>query len=152
MSENKTESKKHNDILFAVNTKRITLPLVYFLSDKIMIDTEFLPYDQISDIRIFHKATLVSTGSVEIICRDEPFFFQYGKKEEAMVLSAIEMVNEKIQTLPSSKKDAAQKEKSDKPAPRFSVADEILKFKHLLDIGAITEEEYEREKKKLLNG
>ncbi|MDE5758608.1 MAG: SHOCT domain-containing protein, partial [Allobaculum sp.] len=32
-----------------------------------------------------------------------------------------------------------------------SVADEILKFKKLLDMGAITEEEFERQKNKLLN-
>ena len=41
------------------------------------------------------------------------------------------------------------------PAPQVaapvSVADEILKFKHLLDIGALTQEEYDAKKKELLN-
>ncbi len=34
---------------------------------------------------------------------------------------------------------------------KFSVADEILKFKQLLDMGAITEEEFNEQKQKLLN-
>ncbi|OUO70412.1 hypothetical protein B5F64_06265 [Thomasclavelia spiroformis] len=33
----------------------------------------------------------------------------------------------------------------------LSVADEILKFKKLLDMGAITEEEYNKKKEELLN-
>lgn len=36
------------------------------------------------------------------------------------------------------------------PPPVFSPADEILKYKNLLDIGAITSEEYEAKKKQLL--
>jgi hypothetical protein len=43
------------------------------------------------------------------------------------------------------------------PAPaagpeKFSVADELLKFKQLLDMGAITQEEFDRKKSELLNG
>ncbi|WP_419871214.1 SHOCT domain-containing protein [Candidatus Pristimantibacillus sp. PTI5] len=34
----------------------------------------------------------------------------------------------------------------------YSVADELLKFKQLLDMGAITQEEYDRKKAELLNG
>ena len=37
------------------------------------------------------------------------------------------------------------------PPASSSVADEIKKYKELLDIGAITEEEFESQKKKLLN-
>jgi len=44
-----------------------------------------------------------------------------------------------------------QKEiKSKTPKKNISVADEIKKFKELLDAGAITQEEYDAEKKKLL--
>ena len=35
--------------------------------------------------------------------------------------------------------------------PSSSIADEILKFKELLDMGAITEEEYLKKKQELLN-
>ncbi|MBD2705507.1 SHOCT domain-containing protein [Spirosoma sp. BT702] len=38
-----------------------------------------------------------------------------------------------------------------KPATTASVADELLKLKQLLDAGAITKDEYESQKKKLLN-
>lgn len=37
------------------------------------------------------------------------------------------------------------------PTPTFSVADEILKFKQLLDMGAITQEEYDTKKAELLS-
>ena len=42
---------------------------------------------------------------------------------------------------------------SEAPAsqPQFSVADELKKFKELLDMGAITQEEYDLKKKQLLN-
>ncbi len=38
-----------------------------------------------------------------------------------------------------------------KSSSNFSVADEIKKFKELLDMGAITYEEFEKKKKELLN-
>lgn len=41
-------------------------------------------------------------------------------------------------------------ESSQNPTPEASAADEIRKFKELLDIGAITEEEYQAKKKSLL--
>lgn len=37
------------------------------------------------------------------------------------------------------------------PVAQFSVADELLKFKQLLDMGAITQEEFDKKKKELLN-
>ena len=37
------------------------------------------------------------------------------------------------------------------PTPTLSVADEILKFKQLLDMGAITQEEYDTKKAELLS-
>lgn len=50
----------------------------------------------------------------------------------------------------------AYKSQADKPTPtvqiNFSAADEIRKFKELLDIGAITEEEFNEKKNALLSG
>jgi hypothetical protein len=50
-----------------------------------------------------------------------------------------------------SNNTAETKQSQSVPENNFSVADEILKFKNLLDIGAITEAEYEAQKKQLLN-
>ena len=41
--------------------------------------------------------------------------------------------------------------KKEKAVIEISVPDEIMKYKNLLDIGAITEEEYKAQKQKLLN-
>jgi len=46
------------------------------------------------------------------------------------------------------KKDDVSKTDSSSPA---STADELKKFKELLDTGAITQEEYDEKKKKLLD-
>lgn len=43
-------------------------------------------------------------------------------------------------------------EKTSQAQPSFSVADELKKFKELLDCGAISQEEFDSEKKKLLGG
>lgn len=40
--------------------------------------------------------------------------------------------------------------KINSPSSAYSPADEILKYKNLLDIGAITEEEYNQKKQELL--
>lgn len=42
-------------------------------------------------------------------------------------------------------------EKTVDAAPAFSPADEIKKYKELLDMGAITQEEFESKKQQLLN-
>lgn len=41
-------------------------------------------------------------------------------------------------------------ERQSQASPQFSVADELLKFKQLLDMGAITQSEFDSMKKKLL--
>ena len=43
------------------------------------------------------------------------------------------------------------REESQAQSSSVSVADEIKKFKELLDIGAITQEEFDAKKKELLN-
>lgn len=47
--------------------------------------------------------------------------------------------------------DAENTDTSSKKNASFSVADELLKFKNLLDMGAITQEEFDLKKKQLLN-
>lgn len=47
--------------------------------------------------------------------------------------------------------NAKNEAKAQQPAPTTDTADEIAKFKNLLDSGAITREEFEKKKKQLLN-
>ncbi len=51
---------------------------------------------------------------------------------------------------PSPKNNFAAHDSQQNP-PQVSIADEILKFKQLLDMGAITQEEFDAKKKELLN-
>ncbi|MBU3112702.1 SHOCT domain-containing protein [Clostridium lacusfryxellense] len=49
-------------------------------------------------------------------------------------------------------KSTQNNDNSNNTTPSFSVADELLKFKNLLDIGVITQEEFDLKKKQLLYG
>lgn len=49
------------------------------------------------------------------------------------------------------KKQAQQNQPTGTETPRFSIADELLKYKQLLDMGVITDEEFARKKNQLLN-
>ena len=65
------------------------------------------------------------------------------KKSAKNINNTIHVVLDKI------KKDNSQSEKASS-ASSISVADEILKFKNLFDMGAITQEEFEAKKKQIL--
>lgn len=66
----------------------------------------------------------------------------FTKKEENIILE----IKAYVETFIANKSSVAQNNNQ-----QFSAADEILKFKQLLDIGAITEEEFEAKKKSILN-
>ena len=68
-----------------------------------------------------------------------------GFKYNVLLLSNNEEVKEKLFKLLSETKKET-KEKKEKP----SAADEIKKYKDLLDSGAITQEEFDKKKKELL--
>lgn len=69
--------------------------------------------------------------------------FTFGPNELPMVLE-IQNYIEEHQSIPAPTKPPA-------PAPTVSAADELKKYKELLDMDAITQEEYEIKKKQLLN-
>lgn len=60
------------------------------------------------------------------------------------ILSALDVAKN------SANLDDSVKDKNNS-SDNFSVADELLKLKNLLDLGILTEEEFEKEKYKLLN-
>ncbi|QGI02939.1 DUF4429 domain-containing protein [Bacillus subtilis] len=72
--------------------------------------------------------------------------FNFGPDELPMVLE-IQKYIEEHQAAPAQSAAAA----APTPAPSISVADELKKYKELLDMDAITQEEYEIKKKQLLN-
>lgn len=61
--------------------------------------------------------------------------------------------NEEIQEMLDiiSEEQHPEKQKSNKQQINLSIADEIKKFKELLDMGAITQEEFDKKKCELLN-
>lgn len=65
--------------------------------------------------------------------------------------SAEEMYNYICERIELAKKKKIENTSKQQRSPYISVADEILKFKKLLDMGAITEEEFLEKKKELLN-
>ena len=65
--------------------------------------------------------------------------------------SAKEMYNQICERVELAKKTKMENILKQDQSSHISVADEILKFKELLDMGAITEEEFLKKKKELLN-
>lgn len=72
------------------------------------------------------------------------FFFSYDNDMAQRIYSYI---HDRINTIKEKTHQAVEKKQS---MANFSVADEILKFKNLLDLGVITQEEFDKKKKELL--
>ena len=75
---------------------------------------------------------------------DIVFFFD----DDSHMKQVYTYINEKISVAHRRNQVTENDKQSEKS--NISVADEILKFKNLLDIGAITEEEFDTKKKELL--
>ncbi len=71
---------------------------------------------------------------------ENSFGIMYGKTDLKLCEKAYEYIKERIDFY-----------KRNKNSGGFSQADEILKFKELLDAGIITQEEFEEKKKKILD-
>ena len=85
---------------------------------------------------------------------DIVFFFDSDKKKIDTAYNAIAdgISIAKQPTTPIIETPAVvQQPVMQQPVVQSSVADEILKFKNLLDMGAITQEEFDEQKNKLLN-
>jgi hypothetical protein len=76
--------------------------------------------------------------------------FEFSKTslpENRILAQKMEKVNMFIQV----KVEEAQAANKNQPGTVISVADEIIKFKQLLDQGVLTQEEFDKKKKELLN-
>ena len=79
----------------------------------------------------------------------EDIVFIFGSNSEKQ--KAFNEIQKGMNIVKENKNIISQKSQISSQVPPVSVADEILKFKNLLDIGAITQEEFETKKKELLN-
>lgn len=92
---------------------------------------------RIEDIQSVDYKTMLGMASIRIKGITDMIIIEATKK------TAEEMIK-KINQLQNSKKN------NSKPIKTVSNADEIIKFKQLLDNGVITQEEFERKKQELL--
>lgn len=94
-----------------------------------------IPITAIKDIeetkRLMSKVLVIRT-------KDTEYKFFFTKLEEWKIAF-------------SNAQEQSESDSKTEPVPVQSTADELLKFKSLLDAGAITEDEYNAQKKKLLN-
>ncbi len=84
---------------------------------------------------------------------EDILFLFYPTSSRNKKISMIQtMIREKMAEYQNNITKSESSKISDKlVGANSSVADEILKFKNLLDMGVITEEEFEEKKKQLLN-
>ncbi|MBD5463977.1 MAG: SHOCT domain-containing protein [Lachnospiraceae bacterium] len=92
----------------------------------------------ISDITDIEETKRLMSKVLVIRTKDDEYKFFFTKLEEWKI--AFSNVREQVGT-----------DNATQPVQVQSVADELLKFKSLLDAGAITEDEYNVQKAKLLN-
>lgn len=106
-------------------------------------------YSQITDIK-FTKPTFTSNGSLRIRYPDCPVDqynvnrFDFGKKEYEKMLEIKNYIQKRVEEINNQAKEERRFQNNG------SSADEILKLKQLLDMGAITQEEFDEQKKKIL--
>lgn len=73
----------------------------------------------------------------------------YGEIKKAPVVRTEDELQEYLRVKVSG--SSSKRKKKEHIIQHFSAADEILKFKQLLDMGVITQEEFEKKKKQLLD-
>ncbi len=105
---------------------------------------------------MYIRITVKSVGMLKIILvsgntpRDS-FIYKVAKDCADKIISQLEIIaatNKLDDTAPTP--NLTDNSSSDK-TQSFSVADELLKFKQLLDMGVLTQEEFDSQKRKLLN-
>ncbi len=129
-------TKHDRNFAYAITNKRIMFGQNSLTGEKF----KSVAYEKINDIT-FEKGLLF--GVLTIDTPQEKFNISLEKD------SATAINNNVHQVLDSLKNSTTETQSVSKPV--ISVADELKKFKELLDIGVITEEEFNAKKKQLLN-
>lgn len=126
-------TKHNNDFAYAFTNKRILLGQDYMFAKNI----KSVSYDNVNDVTM--GTLVVSTISIDTI--KENIVIGVNKECGKIIYSSIQNVLNKVR---------GGVTKSAVHSSQASAADEILKYKQLLDSGAITQEEYDAKKKQLL--
>lgn len=129
----KSVTKHDNDFAYAFTNKRILLGQDYMFAKNI----KSVSYDNVNDVTM--GTLVVSTISIDTI--KENIVIGVNKECGKIIYGNIQSVLNKVRG--GVTKNATQ-------SSQAGAADEILKYKQLLDSGAITQEEYDAKKKQLL--
>lgn len=128
-------TKHDNNFAYAVTNKRI------IMAQKRVIGQFFqtVDLDNLNDVTM---STGILMGIITIDTMKEKFNVAVDKKQAQNINNAIHDVLFSVK----------QQKKRTGNTYISSAADELLKFKHLLDMGVITHSEFEKKKKELLKG
>lgn len=129
-------SKHDRNYAYAVTNKRIIMAQKGFIGAK--VQTIYL--NNINDITYKAEVTL---GNIIIDTIKETFSVCLNK-------NAAFKVSERLHEVLDSLKNSEANQIENLSINKLSEADEIMKFKELLDQGIITQEEFEKQKRKLL--
>ena len=127
---------KHRDAVFVATDKQVFL----YCQKLIGFEAESIPLSTITSLEFSNGFT---GHKVKIISKNNTVELIYIRSNE--VNDFITYVKSNI-GITTSEKDATPK----KEERVISVADELLKFKGLLDIGVLSQEEFDKKKKQLL--
>lgn len=127
-------TKHDNNFAYAITNKRI------LIAQQKLVGQTFQTVD-IASLNDVTMTTGVLMGIITIDTIKEKFNVAVNKKVAESINNTIHDV---LFSLKQQKGNVAQER------PVSSVADELLKFKNLLDMGVITQEEFDKKKRELL--
>lgn len=132
---NYTSPTKHdNNFAYAITNKRV------FMAQQKMIGQVFQTVD-IDNLNDITMSSGMLMGVITIDTLNEKFNVAVNKKAAQSINATIHDV---LFSIKQERKTPAAIQ------PTSSAADELLKYKKLLDMGAITQEEFDKKKKELL--
>lgn len=137
----KSLSKNDGNYAYAITNKRIMMGQHLALGRK---NFQTVKLENINDVTL---ASGLMAGKLTIDTYKEEFNVELVKDQAENINSLIHIVIDKIKS-DNNKSVTQEMPKIESPAP--SAADELLKYKSLLDAGAINQEEYDAKKKQLL--
>ena len=132
----RSASKHDGNFAYAITTKRIIMAQQKLVGQSLLT----ISLDSLNDITL---STNMVSGILTIDTMKEKFNVQLSKR---VALN----VNERIHAVLLTVKNQAKATPTPSVNPS-SNADEILKYKNLLDMGAISQEEFDKKKTELLN-